>query len=116
MSRDGDRGMVTVETAVALAAFVTVLMIGIGAVIAVLDQVRCVDAAREAARLVARGEPERAGDAVRRIAPAAAHLVVHTAGDEITVHVTAEPLAGMLPGVHDDGVAYAVREPSAAGP
>ncbi|WP_031469770.1 TadE family type IV pilus minor pilin [Sciscionella sediminilitoris] len=105
--------MVTVETAMALAAFVAVLMFGIGAVLAVLDQVRCVDAAREAARLLARGEPERAQQAVHRIAPKGGRLNVEASGDELTVRVRAEPVGGLLPGVHEEGVAYAVREPNA---
>lgn len=103
--------MVTVETAVALGAFLAVLASGLGAVVGVLDQVRCVDAAREAARLVARGERARAPVAVSRIGPDGARLSVRTSGDEVTVHVRADPLNGLLPGVHNDGVAYAVREP-----
>lgn len=105
--------MVTVETAIAVAAFTMVLTLGVGAVLAVLDQVRCVDAAREAARLVARGQGERAGPAVRRIAPRHARLRVESSGDEITVRVTAEPIGGLLPGVRERGTAYAVREPNA---
>jgi len=52
-SRDTDGGMVTIEAAVALCAFVTVLAMVLAGVSMVLDQIRCVDAAREAARLVA---------------------------------------------------------------
>ncbi len=45
----------TVEAAIALASIVTVVVTCIGAILAVTQHVRCVDAAREAARLVARG-------------------------------------------------------------
>ena len=45
--------MVTAEIAVALPALVLVLTLGLGAVTAVTDQLRCVDAARTGARLLA---------------------------------------------------------------
>ena len=109
--RDADGGMVTIEAAVALCAFVTLLAMVLAGVSMVLDQIRCVDAAREAARLVARGEPDRAADAVRRIGPPRATMSITTNGDAITV-VVADPAGGsMLPGVHVHGEAYAVREP-----
>jgi Flp pilus assembly protein TadG len=111
-STDTDGGMVTIEAAVALCAFVTVLAMVLAGVSMVLDQIRCVDAAREAARLVARGEQNRAADAVRRIGPPRATLSITTNGDEITV-VVQDPAGGsMLPGVHVRGEAYAIQEPT----
>lgn len=47
----GDRGAVTVEAAIALFALVTVLALSFAGIAAVADQLRCTDAAREAARL-----------------------------------------------------------------
>jgi Flp pilus assembly protein TadG len=49
-------GASTVEAAIAIAALVVVLVLCLAGVSAVLMQVRCVDAAREAARLAARGD------------------------------------------------------------
>jgi Flp pilus assembly protein TadG len=111
-SRDTDGGMVTIEAAVALCAFVTVLAMVLAGVSMVLDQIRCVDAAREAARLVARGEQNRAADAVRQIGPPRATLSITTNGDEITVVVQDPAGGGLLPGVHVRGEAYAIQEPT----
>ncbi|HEX9335518.1 MAG TPA: TadE family protein [Pseudonocardiaceae bacterium] len=111
-SRDTDGGMVTVEAAVALCAFVTVLAMVLAGVSMVLDQIRCTDAAREAARLVARGEQHRAADAVRQIAPPGATLSVTTNGDAITVFVQDPAANGLLPGVHIHAEAYAIAEPT----
>jgi Flp pilus assembly protein TadG len=112
---DRDHGGVTVEAAVALGALAVVFGLVLAGVTVVIEQLRCADAAREAARLVARGEEDKAGDAVRRIGPTDAQLSVATAGDEITVRVTASPLAGLLPGVRLDARAFAVREPTDRG-
>ncbi|WP_263993341.1 TadE family type IV pilus minor pilin, partial [Mycolicibacterium fallax] len=46
-----DRGAGTVEAALAIAALVTVLVLAVAGLGALSAQVRCVDAAREAARL-----------------------------------------------------------------
>lgn len=106
-----DAGMVTVEAAIALAAFVTVVVLAIAGVVALLDQIRCTDAAREAARLVARGEPDRATDAVHRIAPNQARVTVSVVADEVNVEVTARAAGGLLPGLKIGARAYAVAEP-----
>jgi hypothetical protein len=106
-----DCGMVTVEAAVSLCAFVTVLAMVLAGTSMVLDQLRCTDAAREAARLVARGEQARVGDAVRRIAPGGATFAVRTVGDGIEVSVWDPAAGGLLPGVRVGADAYAVPEP-----
>lgn len=110
--RGADRGMVTVEAAVALCAFVTVLAMVLAGMSMVLAQIRCTDAAREAARLVARGEADRAADAVGRIAPHAV-LSVTTTGDGIHVTVRDPDASGLLPGVHVTADAFAIQEPDA---
>jgi TadE-like protein len=107
----GDRGAVTVETAIALSAFVVVLGLMMYGLMAVLDQVRCVDAAREAARLTARGEIDQAKDAASRIAPDGASIQVDVEGEHIQVDVLASPPGDMVPGVELHAVAFAVREP-----
>lgn len=109
--RHRDRGGVTVEAAIALAAFVLVLAMTLGGVSAMADQVRCVDAAREAARLAARGEQDEAHSAAKRIAPRDAEVTITMNGEHIEVHVNATPAAGLLPGIHLHAEAFAVREP-----
>ncbi len=107
----GDRGSVTVEAALGIGAltFVSALLLaGIGVA---ADQLRCTDAAREAARLVARGQPARAEQAVREIAPPGARLDVVREGDAITAGVEAEPVAGLLPGIRLRSRAFAFAEP-----
>lgn len=106
----GDDGMVTVEAAIALCTLVTVLAMALAGVSMVLDQIRCTDAAREAARLVARGEQDRAADAVHQIVSGGTLSVV-SSGDSITVTVADPAVGGLLPGVRVHADAYAVREP-----
>lgn len=72
---------------------------------------RCLDASREAARLIARGEPDTAKEAVTKIAPEGASLKVVTNGDRIEVEVSTNSL---LPGLKTAGRAYAVAEPQSA--
>ncbi|KAA2262466.1 pilus assembly protein [Solihabitans fulvus] len=114
--RGGDRGAVTVEAAVALGALAFALVLGLLGLQAILGELRCTDAAREAARLVARGEQSRAAAAVAQIGPKGAELTVATDGDTVRAEVRAEPVGGLLPGVHLRAEAYAVIEPAAAEP
>lgn len=113
--RESDRGAVTVEAALCLCALVAVLALVIAGVGAVAGQLRCTDAAREAARLVARGDTALAEEAVRTAAPEGAKLTVTHSGETVTVLVTAEPAGlGLLPGVRLRAEAFAVSEPGAA--
>jgi hypothetical protein len=109
--KHNDRGSVTVEAAIALSAFVIVLGLALGSLSVAADQVRCVDAAREAARLIARGEADHAEDAVAQIAPAGAEITINVEGEHIHVGVRATPVGGMVPGLHVHADAFAVREP-----
>jgi Flp pilus assembly protein TadG len=111
--RIDDRGAVTVEAALALCSLVVVLALILAAVSAVAAQLRCVDAAREAARLTARGEPGRAEQLARQIAPGGAVVTVIVRGDEVAVRVAANPVAGLLPGIEVEAEAAAVMEPVA---
>jgi hypothetical protein len=104
---------VTVEAALGLAGLTVVTVLLIAGLTLLTSQLRCTDAAREAARLLARGQPREAAAAVHEIAPPGANLTVEHDGDRITVKVTAHPTAGLLPAVHLDGTAYAVVEPDA---
>lgn len=111
VKRIDDRGAVTVEAALALCSLVTVLAFVLAAVSAVAAQLRCVDAAREAARLTARGEQARAEQLAHRIAPRGATVAVTVHGDEILARVSANPVAGLLPGIDIGAEAAAVMEP-----
>lgn len=82
--------MATAELAVALPSLVLVLAVALAAVDLGLTQVRCVDAARLGARLVARAEPQSVvlGE-VRSAAPNGAAVVLGRSGDHGSVTVTA---------------------------
>ncbi|MEN3307226.1 MAG: hypothetical protein V7603_3428 [Micromonosporaceae bacterium] len=107
-----DRGSATAELAAALPALVLVLLFALGAIDAVLERLRCVDAARDAALAAARGEDGEA--AGRRAAPRGASVSVEVDGDTVRarVWVRVSPLGGHLPGVTVDGSAVAEVEPA----
>jgi len=109
--RRGDEGSVTVEAALGLAALTMVTVLLLAGLTLLTGQLRCTDAAREAARLLARGQPHEAATAVDTIAPPGANLAIHQAGDAITVKVTAHPAGGLLPAIELDATAYAITEP-----
>ncbi|MGH3517927.1 MAG: TadE family type IV pilus minor pilin [Haloechinothrix sp.] len=111
MRLSGDRGAVTVEAAVALFALVAVLGLTLAGLMAVADQLRCTDAAREAARLAARGDTDLVDDAVARIAPSGASWQLRQDRAGITVTVHARPAGGLLPGLRIRAQAFAVPEP-----
>lgn len=94
-----------------LPALVVLLLAALTAVSAVVTKLECVDAAREAARSAARGEPgESAG---RRVAPEGAAVTVHTQGDTVRAVVSSRvrPLGPYLPGIEVTAAATAEREP-----
>lgn len=108
---ENDRGAVTVETAIALTSFVLMFTFALFALAAVITQVRCTDAASAAARLAARGEPEKeTKEAAHRLAPSDAEITVTTDGEHIEVVVEA-PANAVLPGVTLTATAYAMSEP-----
>lgn len=104
-------GMVTVEAAYALTAIVAVLIIGVGAIGAVITEIRCTDAAREVARLAAAGD-SGARAAGARLVGAGAVITISENGERIVVTVTDRVLS--LPGVTMSARAEAVREPDGA--
>ncbi len=105
---NGEAGAVTVEAAIALAALVVAVSLCIGGLLAAPTQIRCVDAAREAARLSARGAESEAIPAARRIAPPRAVINIRTDGDYVIATVTSG--TPLLP-LHLHAEAVAVREP-----
>jgi len=105
--------MVTAELAVAVPVVVMVLAMGLAAIRVGVDQVRCVDAARLAARALARGDSEASARAVASTAgPPGAVVAVSSGGAEVSVHVSAaRDLAGWRV-VTVSGSATAAREES----
>jgi hypothetical protein len=76
---------------------VVVVVLCVSGLTAVSMQVRCVDAAREAARLAARGDDGSASDAARNIAPDGAAVQLRRDGEFVVATVTARTV--LLPGV-----------------
>jgi Flp pilus assembly protein TadG len=105
-----DHGSVTVEAALVIAVLVVVVascLAGIGCVIA---QLRCADAAREAARLAGRGDSASAASAVATIAPSGAVLSLQRQGDLVTATVSVGAVSGLLPGVRITASATAAND------
>ncbi|WP_434451670.1 TadE family type IV pilus minor pilin [Lentzea sp. E54] len=98
--------MATVEAAIAVCALLVFMGLAAAGLTAVIEQMQCTDAAREAARLTARGERQRGEEAVGRIAPGAS-VVIHTEADAVKVVVSKR---GPL-GVPLSAGAFAVLEP-----
>lgn len=109
-----DRGAVTVEAAVALCCLAVFLAVAVACVVAITASIRCIDAARELARLAARGEPERGHLVAAALAPDGARITLDEDGDLIVAEVSTE-FAGPLP-VRVGGRAVAAREPGAVVP
>lgn len=109
-SRRADRGSVTVEAAIALSVLVVVLALCLSGIGCAIAQVRCVDAAREAARLAARGDGDRAAAAVAAIAPGGASLSLRDDGTLVVATVSATGVGGLLPGIKVGASATAVKE------
>jgi Flp pilus assembly protein TadG len=105
-----DRGSVTVEAAVGLAVLALVLGVCLAGLACVLTQLRCADAAREAARLAARGDRAAAESAARALGPDGAAISFVELAGLITVTVSSDPVGGLLPGVTIDARASAARE------
>ena len=85
-------------------------MLCIAAVVAVTLHVRCVDAAREAARLAARGD-SAASQIAQRVAPDGASVRVRIDGDFAVATVSTS--SALLPMVKISAEAVAAIEPEA---
>lgn len=92
-----------------MAALVAVFVLCVGGLAAISAQVRCVDAAREAARLAARGDDASAAVAVHAIAPRSAVLRMRRDGDFVVATVAVD--APLVPGLTLGADAIAVIEP-----
>jgi hypothetical protein len=110
--------MVTAEFAVALPAFVVVVLAAVFGVVVVIAQLRCVDAAAIAARMVARGDDAAAVHAAALAsAPGRAQLTVTGSSDLVTatVHASLSPFGPLrfLPAVTVQAHVVQAREPAA---
>lgn len=99
------------EAAFGVLAMVAVLVICLAGLTAASFQVRCVDAAREAARLAARGDGGTAERAARTVAPHGAVVALHRDGDFVVATVTAK--SPLLLGFPITARAVAAAEPMA---
>lgn len=118
--RRGERGAVTAELAMALPVLLAVTA-GLAWLLAVaIGQVRTVDAARETARALARGDDEAAAVAVgERVAPDGVTIAVRREGDRVVAHASgrmAGPggLFSAIPGARLDAEAVALAEDEGA--
>jgi len=93
----------------AIASLVVVLVLCLAGITAVSMQVRCVDAAREAARLAARGDERSAVEVAGRIAPSGAQVRVHRDGEFVVATVVAH--SNLLPTLDIGARAVSVAEP-----
>jgi Flp pilus assembly protein TadG len=114
----GDSGSATAELAIGIPLLVA-LTVGLVWVLAAgAAQVRVVDASREAARAVARGDDVAAASSVAsRIAPEGARVRISVGADEVVVTTTARVrgpggLLAALPGVTVSAEAVALAEGS----
>ena len=115
-SRSSQRGAVTAELAMAVPLLLAVTLGLVWLLALATAQVRMVDATREAARAVARGDSiDEALERGRLVAPAGAALTVTTVDDRVVVSgsVTVDGVGGLfdaLPSVDLTADAVAARE------
>lgn len=97
--RGNDDGMVTAETAMVLPILVLFALIGVSAVGVVQARLRCADAAREAARAVARGDPGAAEAWARAAAGRPVGIITSVNGEDtkVTVRLAVRPLGWLGP-------------------
>ena len=114
--------MVTAEAAMVIPVLLLVTIALAWLVTLGIAQVRCLDAAREGARLAARGEPPAAVTAAaKRAGPDGTRVFVDAGADTVTVRVEADvvpdvPLLDGLPGVTLSAEATSAMEESHAVP
>ncbi len=96
------------EAAFGVATLVVVLMLCLAGITAVSMQVRCIDAAREAARLAARGDERSAVAAARGVAPAGAGVQLRRDGGFVVATVSSR--SKLLVALHLTATAVAAIE------
>jgi Flp pilus assembly protein TadG len=106
-----DRGGVTAEFAVALPALLLMVTFALGAVDAVLAKVQCVDAARDAALVAARGGDGTAAGTSRAPRGASVRITRSTDSVEVTVTLRVSPLGARLGSFQVTAASVATDEP-----
>jgi Flp pilus assembly protein TadG len=92
MRTRNDQGSVTAEAAFVFPVLFAVLALGLWLIGTVITNIRCIDAARDTARAVARGESlDSARQLGERAAPQGATITITRQDDTIRVEVTATP-------------------------
>jgi hypothetical protein len=106
--------MVTAELAAALPVLVLVVAVALAAVSVAAQHVRASDAAREAARAAARGDPATGSRLAAEAAPGSS-VTVSRSAERVTarVRLVVHPLGGWLPPVTVVEQAVAAVEPDA---
>ena len=97
------------EAALGVVTLVAVLVLCLAGVTAVSMQVRCIDAAREAARLAARGDERSAVTTARGIAPGGARVQLRRDGEFVVATVTAR--SNLLPALGITATGVSAVEP-----
>lgn len=111
-----ERGAVTAELALGLPVLLAVTVALVWMLAVGVAQVMVIDASREAARMLARGDdPTQAEQVAKRIAPVGAEVRVTQADGRVLVATTARvrgpgSVLGRLPGVTVSAEAVAVAE------
>lgn len=98
--RRSDAGMVTAEAALVLPSLMVVLALAVTVLVTVGAKIKVVDAAREAARIAARGDADaEASRAAVQLGPPGTKVTIRHRGHWVDVDVKAvvRPL-GLLPG------------------
>lgn len=111
---EAQRGYVTAETAMVLPTLVGLGLALVLIVSAAATQLRCADAAWEAARGLARGETASVATRVAdHLGPADASVFINTIDGSVLVRVSARLALGgaLLPVIHVDGRAQISCEP-----
>ncbi|UQX11245.1 TadE family type IV pilus minor pilin [Candidatus Mycobacterium methanotrophicum] len=97
------------EAALGVVTLVAVLVLCLAGVAAVSMQLRCIDAAREAARLAARGDERSAITTARGIAPGGALVQLRRDGEFVVATVTAR--SNVLPALGITATGVSAVEP-----
>ena len=117
VSRRAEGGAVTAEAATVLPVLIAITLGLVWLVSLAAAQVRVVDAAREVARLAARGEDDGAAVAHgRQVAPDGSRITISRGGGQVRVTTVVEVdgpggVFGFLPGVEVRSQAVAAEEP-----
>jgi Flp pilus assembly protein TadG len=115
--RRTERGTVTAELALLFPVLMATIVAGVWAVGLVVTNIRCIDAARDVARAVARGETDEAAQTIgRRAAPKDAAIDILTTNGEVQVTVKVSrnldwPLFAALPAIPVKAQATVQSEP-----